>query len=202
MFEELSKTKSEILDAAASCFMAMGSDVASIDDVAHSLGATKGRIYHHFPSKGALTSAVRIRATMFTLEAVTPVVDSAKTPSENFRAMAYTHVLTVLGTLPYHKVVLQHAGMRTPKSITAHERELLAEIHSLRTQYEDLFRTVVKAGMQQQEFRQQNLSVALHAVLLLLNSSVFWYIPRDGEQKTTRHDIAEQLSGMALAALA
>ncbi len=202
MFEELSKTKSEILDAAANCFMTMGSDVASIDDVAHSLGATKGRIYHHFSSKGALTSAVRIRATMFTLDAVTPVFDSQKTPSENFRAMAYTHVLTVLGTLPYHKVVLQQSGLKNTKSTTPHERDLLTKIHDLRGQYEDLFRAVLKAGMQQQEFRQQNLSIALHGVLLLLNSSVFWYVPREKEPKTTRHDVADQLADMALAALA
>lgn len=201
MSNELSEAKSEILDAAAKCFMAMGSDVASIDDVAHSLGATKGRIYHHFSSKGALTSAVRIRATMFTLDAVKPVIDSQKTPSENFHAMAYTHVLTVLETLPYHKVVLQHSGLKTAKSTTAHERDLLTEIHTLRGQYEDLFRTVLKAGMQQQEFRQQNLSIALHGVLLLLNSSVFWYIPRDKEPKAICHDVAKQLANMALAAL-
>lgn len=201
MFTELSKSKSAILDAAANCFMAMGSDVASIDDVAHSLGSTKGRIYHHFPSKGALTSAVRIRATMFTLDAVTPVIDNKKTPSENLRTMAYTHVLTVLETLPYHKVVLQYTGSKVAKSTTAYERDLLTKIHGLRSQYEDLFRAVLEAGIQQQEFRQQNLPVALYGILLLLNSSIFWYMPRDEEAGTTPHDIADQLAGMAVAAL-
>lgn len=201
MFEEISKSKSAIIDAAAKCFMEMGSDVASIDDIAHSLGSTRGRIYHHFPSKGALTSAVRMRATLFTWDAVTQVIDTQKTASENFRVMAHTHVLTVLNSLPYHKVVLQHYGLQSAKSTTEYERDLLTEIHALRRQYEDLFREALQTGMQQQEFRQQNVSVALHSVLLLLNSPVFWYLPRDNDSETTRDDIADQLSHMALASL-
>lgn len=43
--------KQEILHMAAECFMEQGFHATSIDDVARRLGATKGRIYHHYPSK-------------------------------------------------------------------------------------------------------------------------------------------------------
>lgn len=201
MFEEISKSKSAIIDAAAKCFMEMGADVASIDDIAHSLGSTKGRIYYHFSTKGVLISAVRIRATMFTWDAVTQVMGTQESASENFRLMAYTHILTVLNSLPYHKVVVQRYGLQSAKSTTAYERELLTKIHASRRQYEDLFREVLQTGVQEQEFRQQNVSIALHSVLILLNSPIFWYRARDDDTKMTREEIAEQLSRMALASL-
>ena len=48
----------DILMAAADCFMERGYSATSVDDVARRLGATKGRIYHHFPSKSALFAGV------------------------------------------------------------------------------------------------------------------------------------------------
>ncbi len=201
MSEKTSKSKRQILDAAAECFMTLGADVASIDDIAHSLGSTKGRIYHHFASKGALVNAVRLRATMITFDAVSPVIDDAKSPTDNFRAMAYSHVLAVLGSLRYHKVVLQYHGARRTKPIATPERSSVEKVHALRKEYENLFRGVLDAGMRAGEFKDQNLSVALHSVLIFMNSPVFWYMPRKGEPETTHHDIATQLADMALAAL-
>ncbi|MGD9915173.1 MAG: TetR/AcrR family transcriptional regulator [Rhizobiaceae bacterium] len=55
-FEErtVDSSRADILRTAALCFMERGYYATSIDDVARKLGATKGRIYHHFPSKGDL----------------------------------------------------------------------------------------------------------------------------------------------------
>lgn len=193
-------SKAQILDAAANCFMSLGSDVASIDDIARSLATTKGRIYHHFSSKGALLSAVRMRAISFSINALIDI-DYSKTPPEVLRNMAYTHVLTILETLPYHKVVLQHYRNSVAKSTTAYERELIAEIEEKRTVYEDLYREVIGKGMKNGAFIERDLSVALHSVLLLLNSPVFWYKPLDKHRPQNRQDIANQLADMALASL-
>ena len=102
-----SASKTQILDAAARVFMLHGVDVASIDDVARDLGATKGRIYHHFPSKGVLVAEVCLRAADFTYRKVAPVIDPAAPADENLRVMIRTHVPEVLRTLPYHKVIRQ-----------------------------------------------------------------------------------------------
>lgn len=196
-----SSSKTEILDAAAECFMTLGSDVASIDDIARSLGATKGRIYHHFSSKGALLSAVRMRAVLFTLGSVVPIIDHNKTPAENIRKMAYTHVLTILETLPYHRVVLQHYRKNAAKSTTDYERELISEIDVKRTEYENLYREMLISGMKSHEFVKRDISVALHSVLLMLNSPIFWFTPLKENKRKNRQKIANQLADMAVACL-
>ncbi|MDX2482179.1 MAG: TetR/AcrR family transcriptional regulator [Pseudodonghicola sp.] len=201
MSEQISDSHREILDAAAKCFMKLGVNAASVDDIAHSLGATKGRIYHHFTSRGALLGAVRLQAPEFTRRAVAPVMDDSLSPSQNFHNMALTHIAAVFETLPYHKVVLQHyTGLET-KAATESDHAMEARIRDAKRGYEDLFRSVIHAGMQSGEFRCQNLSVTLHSVLILLNAPVFWYSPRPDEPQGFTIQVARQLADMGLAAL-
>jgi AcrR family transcriptional regulator len=201
MLEKMSNSKSEILDAAAQCFMTLGVDVASIDDIARRLGATKGRIYHHFPSKGALLSAVRMRAVMFTFDAVLPVIDDTKPPAENFRNMAYHHILALLTSLPYHKVILQQLQGFQAKSTTEYERGLFSETEAERSRYQGHFRVVLKQGMENGDFREQNLSIAVSSVLILMNAPVSWFQPRLEDDENTHITIANQMADMALSAL-
>ena len=48
MMLDSTSVKGRILDAAAHAFATNGVDQTSIDDIAHDLGATKGKIYHNF----------------------------------------------------------------------------------------------------------------------------------------------------------
>ena len=43
--------REKILDAAAAAFTRRGFSKTTMDDIAKSVGATKGLIYYHFPSK-------------------------------------------------------------------------------------------------------------------------------------------------------
>ena len=201
MSETATEPQNEILDAAAACFMKLGVRVASVDDIARSLGSTKGRIYHHFASKGMLLGAVRLQAPEFTRQAVTPVIDDSLPPGRNFHNMALAHVDAVFETLPYHKVVMQHYTGLEAKSASAADRAMEAQILDAKSRYEDLFRAVIRKGMERGEFRRQNLSVALHSVLILLNAPVFWYSPRPDEPEGFTAGVARQLADMALAAL-
>ncbi|WP_232236974.1 TetR/AcrR family transcriptional regulator [Thiosulfatihalobacter marinus] len=196
-----STSKTQILDAAARVFMQHGVDVASIDDVARDLGATKGRIYHHFPSKGVLVAEVCLRAADFTYRKVAPVIDPAAPADENLRVMIRTHVPEVLRTLPYHKVIRQAYTGLYQKSTTATERALHQRIHDERDRYEGLFRHQIRRGMDGGAFRNQNLTVALHSILLLVNAPVVWYTPRADEPADFVDRVAHQLADMALRAL-
>src|SRR4051812_50087924 len=57
-----SESRDEILRAAAELFMEFGYAATSIDAVAERLGATKGRIYHHYRSKADLFLDVQMAA--------------------------------------------------------------------------------------------------------------------------------------------
>lgn len=201
MTRKKTDSKSEILDAAAECFMEMGTEVASVSDIARRLGATKGRVYHHFASKGALLSGVRMRAIQTMTEELEAVTDFDLPAPVNFHKMATQHVLALLESLPYHKVDLQKYNVKGEKYTTAYERELLEEIETARDAYGEMFRKVILQGIESGEFRKMNVSIVLHSVLILLNSPVFWFSPRSEDPDAERALVAKELADMALYSL-
>lgn len=201
MLEPISTSKSEILDAAAHCFMTLGAETASVDDIATHLGSTKGRIYHHFPSKGALLSAVQLRAASFTHHAVKDVIDTTLPAVETLDRMSRSHIYEVLNSLPYHKVILQtYTGARA-KAVTEVERALQCELRRGQRQYELLFRNEVARGISEGSFEARNLTVAVAGLMLILNSPIFWFRPERGASQSFIDTIAKDVTGMALASL-
>lgn len=195
-------TKTSILDAAAECFARSGAEQTSIDDIARTLNATKGKIYHHFRSKGELLSDVQIRSVQLTMDQVKPVFDKGGPSRELFTDMACAHVRTMIAELAYHRVVVENVQSRDMASTTAYERKLLGKIRTLTRKYEEIFRQVILAGIADGSFRDQTVSVALHSVLILLNSPVFWYQRRAHETDADREAIVRQVAEMAYGALA
>ncbi|MEP2717190.1 TetR/AcrR family transcriptional regulator [Pseudophaeobacter sp.] len=202
MLEQISTSKSEILDAAAHCFMTLGAESASVDDIAAKLGSTKGRIYHHFPSKGALLAAVQLRAAGFTHRAVEQVIDTSLPAIKSLDKMARSHIYEVLNSLAYHKVILQtYTGGTEVKAMSDVERELQTKVRCGQRQYELLFHSEVARGIAEGSFEARNLKVAVSGLLLILNSPVFWFRPERGASQEFIDTIARDISSMALASL-
>ncbi|WP_146347847.1 TetR/AcrR family transcriptional regulator [Phaeobacter marinintestinus] len=201
MNTDTSASKTEILDAAARCFMELGVNVASIDDVAHRLGSTKGRIYHHFRSKDALVSAVRLCAVQFTHQAVGPVKDNTLPADENFRNMARAHIAAVLSHFAYCKVFINTLSGVTTKSLTPQEQVLQQEIRQATSAYENLYRDVLRAGMDAGLFQDRNVSITLHSVVTMLNAPAQWYVPGRPDNEEFQQTLIDQLADMALGSL-
>lgn len=202
MLEQISTSKSEILDAAAHCFMTLGVESASVDDIAAQLGSTKGRIYHHFPSKGALLAAVQLRAAGFTYRAVEGLIDANLPAVKSLERMARGHIYEVLNSLAYHKVILQtYTAGTQAKKMSRVEMDLQEQIRTGHRQYEMLFRTEVARGISEGSFQDRNLTAAVAGLLLVLNSPVFWFRPERGASQEFIDTIARDISSMALASL-
>ena len=120
MMLDSTSVKGRILDAAARAFATHGVDQTSIDDIARDLGATKGKIYHHFGSKSELVCAIRKQSVQLTLERVRPQFDAAMPPPEKFHAMAKAHVIAMISELAYHRVVVEE--MRGSKTGGRHRQ--------------------------------------------------------------------------------
>lgn len=190
-----------ILDAAAHCFAQNGVELTSIDDIAQRMGATKGKVYHHFGSKGELVSAVRRHSVQLTLDHVAPVYAAGGAPAVLLAAMAGAHVDVMMRALPYHRVVVE-TGRRDPRRvITEAEAQIMTETRTLQTRYEDLYRDLLRRGIASGDFTAPNLSVALHSLMMLLNAPVYWYRPRPEEGARDRQAIAAQIASMALGAM-
>ncbi|MFQ5437206.1 MAG: TetR/AcrR family transcriptional regulator [Paracoccaceae bacterium] len=191
----------QILDAAAVCFMERGYSGASLDDVARHMGATKGRIYHYFDSKSDLLHAIRKWAMNKNFAAVRPAYASDLAPYEKFHRMAKAHALSILSERAYQKALLDSLHLHITQGLAGPAGGELDEFLGTRRRFEDMFREVLNAGIQSGAFHVKNVSFALHTVLSLLNSTLYWYTPRLGEPSDTKQEIADQLADMALGAL-
>ena len=191
--------KPRILDAAATAFATHGVDQTSIDDIARALGATKGKIYHHFGSKGELVCAIRKHSVQLTLDRLSPCFEADTPPPKKFHAMAEAHVVAMISELAYHRVVVEEMRGSGTGSITGSERQLRLEITALQSEYEDMFRSVLAAGIASGAFRDQDLSMTVRSFLMMLHAPIYWYQPRGPQNSQT---IATQLADMALGAVA
>ena len=191
--------KPRILDAAATAFATHGVDQTSIDNIAQALGATKGKIYHHFGSKGELVCAIRKHSVQLTLDRVSPYFEADTPPPKKFHAMAEAHVVAMISELAYHRVVVEEMRGSGTGSVTDSERQLRLDITALQSEYEDMFRSVLAAGIASGAFQDQDLSVTVRSFLMMLHAPIYWYQPR-GPQNSQA--IATQLADMALGAVA
>ncbi len=191
----------QVLDAAAACFMEKGYAATSLDDVARRMGATKGRIYHYFSSKSELVHAVRKRAMEINFAAIRPAYTSDLPPAAKFRAMARAHALNMMEERAYQKALFDNLHLHLSGGKSRRHDALMEEFITDRRTFEDMFREVLLAGRRSGNFNVKTLSYALHTVLTMLNSTLYWYTPRQGETKNDRHAIATELTDMALRAL-
>ena len=127
--------KLRILDAAATAFAEHGVDQTSIDDIARILGATKGKIYHHFGSKGELVCAIRKHSVQLTLKRVRPYFETDTPPSKKFHKMAKAHVVAMISELAYHRVVVEEMRGSGTGTVTDKERQVRVEITALQSEY-------------------------------------------------------------------
>ena len=191
----------QILDAAAACFMEKGYSGTSLDDVARHMGATKGRIYHYFGSKSELMHAVRKRAMDINFAAIRPAYESGLPPVEKFRAMAEAHALNMMEEQAFQKALFDSLHLHITRGNTSIQDALLEEFITDRRKFENMFRDILLAGQASGDFDIKTLSYALHTVLTTLNSTLYWYSPRQGETTDTRRNISVELVEMALRAL-
>lgn len=194
-------SRSDILRAAAQCFMERGYSATSIDDVARSLGATKGRIYHHFPSKADLFAEVFRVGMEMNYHAVRPYVDTPGPALPRWRRMAMAHVLQMMNTKPFQRAVWIGVEMHLRGATTPEQRVVFNELIEYRTQYGNLFRATLLQGREEGVFRFENLSITNQLMFMALNSPIFWYSPRTGETRADIETLARQVVDYALGGL-
>ncbi|MEC9344539.1 MAG: helix-turn-helix domain-containing protein, partial [Pseudomonadota bacterium] len=104
-------SRDAIILAAAHCFMKAGYGATSIDDVAHELNATKGRVYHYYRSKAELFYDVHRRGMAINFSVIEPIMQRDLAPREKLEAMSRAHVHAMLEHLDFQRVVMQGVEM-------------------------------------------------------------------------------------------
>ena len=191
----------DMLDAAALCFEERGYAATSIDDVARRLEATKGRIYHHFHSKGELFAAVFRHGMDMNYAVVEPVLALDLTPMEKLRRMAKVHAIHMARTKAFQRVVWEGAEMQMRSATTPEQRTALDELHKRRADFSIMFRDVIEQARDAGDLSVENSSVATQLMFMALNSPIFWYSQRPGETEADFERLIGQVVKFALRGL-
>ena len=186
----------EILDCAAQCFMEMGFQGTSIDDVARRLGATKGRIYYYYSSKANLFFDVHREGMERLMKAVRAAMKSEHRGADKLLAMVEAHALTMMQNIAYEAVVVQGVHMHRLGATTPEQRRILDELMAVRKQFEKLFVDVVRQGQEDGSLAIRDVSLCVKGILGAVNWMAVWYRPRADEtvvrQKKMAHEMAYQ----------
>ena len=187
-------SRQEIIDAAAQCFMQKGLEKATIDDIADVLGATKGRVYHHFRSKNAIYFAVHRQAMQYCFDGVEPLLPLMIPSDKKLEKMATAHARVMMDTLPYQRSIRLGVEIYLRGSTTETERGVLSELITLRNDYEDLYRDVMRAGVAEGRLKLANVEIGGRVMMGALNGLVDWYRVRPEQTDEDRDAIAQTLA--------
>lgn len=192
-------SRDEILRAAAELFMEFGYAATSIDAVAEKLGATKGRIYHHYASKADLFFDVQVAAMTRLNEAVEPIARGPGGAIEKLSAMALRHTQIILTELPMQKVAVQGLERHLLGASAATKR--LRSVVKMRDDYEAMFAEVIDEGMRSGVFIELPVKLATKPFFGALNWATVWFSQRRLQSAEAIDDIAHALAAFALRGL-
>jgi AcrR family transcriptional regulator len=189
----LDHARADILSAAATCFMDRGYTETSIDDVAHALGATKGRIYHHFRSKADLFASVFRAGMEMNYAAIEPYRALPGPAAKRWRRMATAHAMQMIATKPFQRTVWMGVEMHLRGATTPQQRMVMNDLIRLRSDYSAIFREVIVKAREEGDFDFGNVSITNQLMFMTLNSPIFWYAPRTGETRADLEELAGQV---------
>jgi AcrR family transcriptional regulator len=194
-------SRTGILAAAAQCFLERGFEAASIDEVARRIGATKGRIYHHFPSKTDLLAEVFRVGMEMNFTAIEPVRSQPGPAVERWIALARAHVRQMMMTRPFQRAVWQGVEMHLQGATTPAQRSTFNTLLEIRESYGAIFRQTIEQARAEGDMRFSDAGIVNQVMFLTLNSPIFWYSPRSSETEGDRNAIVGQIVAYALGGL-
>lgn len=181
--------------------MEFGYAATSLDHVAERLGATKGRVYHYFPSKADLFLGIHQAAMEALITTIEPLLEKSGSAAERLHAMAMAHARMLMTRSPEQKVAVGKLERHLLRGATARHQRTLQAIVKLRDDYEELFAEVLRDGMREGIFEEQPARLATKPVLGALNWLTVWYHPRRGETEEDIEVIARTIADFVVKGL-
>jgi AcrR family transcriptional regulator len=189
----MTPSKREILAAAAQCFMEQGFHATSIDDVARRLGATKGRIYHHYAAKIDLFFDVHREGMSRLFAAIEPALKTKGDGVTVLTAMLRAHALAMFENHAFESVVAQGVQLHRFGATTPEQREVLNELIQSRDRFEALFKKQAAIAKSDGSLADLDTSIAVKTILGGLQWSLIWYRPEIDSSQASRKYLADQM---------
>lgn len=198
----LTPARREILQAAAECFMEQGFHATSIDVVARRMGATKGRVYHHYQSKVDLFFDVHRLGMELLFDAVLPATRQEGDALQLLAAMMRAHALALFEHHAFESVVVQGVQLHRFGALTPRQRAELDALIATRDSFEGLFRRQAMAAREAGLLGALDIPVAVKTLLGGLQWSLIWYRPAIDDSLANRERLAGAMVDTLLLGLA
>lgn len=199
-----SVNREDIILAAADVLARNGYEATTMKDIAAQVNLTAASLYHHFRNKDALLLAVLEVGLDYVIELLEPITQSPLSCTEKLTQMITQHVISVtrntsvgaamifeirslmaLRTLSYNGGALD---TDTGEAFARRRDEFFAR----RDYFEELFRSVIRDGIQKGVFRPVDVGIFVKTMLGANNWVAVWY--KDGgrlDGETVARMIAE-----------
>ncbi len=166
-------TRADILDAAAQVFRQKGYHGASMADIAGAVNLQKASLYHHVSSKQEILLALLDRALEMLTEQIAPISNRSVPADEKLRQMIHVYLQSLAENSDLSSVLLFEHRSLDKKSHARHIPN--------RDRFEKLWRDVVNEGVRTKAFDCADVSMAVRALMGVMNWTLTWYRP-DGSK--------------------
>lgn len=179
--------KTQILTSAAMLFSRQGFQAASMRELAEAVGIEAASIYSHYDSKEKLLEAVAVSCAEDFDQSVRPLFTGNLNTRAKFKAMVVAHIEVIARNLESSAVF---------NSEWRHLKEPALSLYAQRRdRYEAMFRDVIRQGIIENLFRNDDDKFLTLTVLSALNWTAQWYKP---EGPYTPAEIGEKLAEIQL----
>jgi AcrR family transcriptional regulator len=159
--------RSDIIQAAAQIFRQKGYHAASMQDIADAVGLQKASLYHHVDSKQDILLAILYQVLDLLIEDLEQVVESDLSPDEKLRRAMHVYVQRLTKESDLASVLLFDYRSLDPS--------LRSRQNARRDAYENLWRQIVRQGIDEGSFRIVDEAVTVFALLGLQNWTITWF---------------------------
>ena len=205
-----SVSRADILLAAADVLQRNGYEATTMKDIAAAVNLTAASLYHHFRNKDALLLAVLEAGLEQVLSQIEPIAHSSLSSPEKLRKMIHAHVIgltqnTAIGAAMVFEIRSLMGTKEPAPDASAADHQAYQDFvkrralfFKRRDEFENLFRHVVREGIENSSFHPVDVGVFTNVMLGAHNWVGVWYKP---EGRLSGEAIADLIADTLLRAL-
>jgi AcrR family transcriptional regulator len=185
-----SDRRSEIRLTAKKLFKERGYAATSMRDLAKEVGIEAASLYNHLASKEELLHEMCFDIADQFFNAFQSATAAEKNPSKKLKAAIKAHIGVIANNLDASSVFFHEwVFLKEPD---------LSRFKKLRSQYEQGFRELVQKGIEEKDFKDVNIKLAVFTIISALNATHDLY---RSTEKLSQEEIAESISNLLLKGL-
>ncbi len=159
--------KTEIITVSAKLFKEKGYSAVTMRDIAQAMDIKAASLYNHIKSKQEILVLIIIEIAEEFTGTIREIVNSNQTAIQKIEKVIQLHIdITVRN--PEALACLNNDWMHLADN-------QLAYFISMREEYEEHFRTIIKAGIATGEIKNLNVEVVIFSTLSTLRTLYTWY---------------------------